>query len=185
MNGTDESTDADDHGYLTVTRVWTDGDEVVLHLPMSPRRIRRERQAVGVQVGPLVMVATPGEVWRPVPDARGLGEWEVFPQRSWNFALYPDAPVPLEEWVIERRPVGNVPFDRHEFPVVVRAAGIRVHTAWTRDGANASNPPSGPAPAQWINPIDLVPYGSARIRIAEFPTVRPVVGVALPAAFRR
>jgi hypothetical protein len=173
----------DDDGYVTVDRLWTEGDEVVLHLPMSPRRIRRERQAVGVRVGPLVMVATPDEYWRPVPEARGMGEWEVFPQRSWNQALYPDAPVPLEEWDVRRSPVGDVPFDRADPPVRVHAVGIRDLAEWTRDGASASHPVDGPAPARWINTIDLVPYGTARLRIAEFPTVRPVIGAKVPPDF--
>jgi len=174
----------DEDGYVRVSRLWAEADEVTLHLPMTPRRVRRERQAIGVRVGPLVMVASPGEHWRPLPEARGMGEWEVFPERSWNQALYPDAPVPLEEWVVERGPVGDVPFGRDTIPVRVHAVGNRALSEWKRDGANASHPLDGPAPARWINALDLVPYGNARLRIAEFPTVRPVVGAKVPPDFR-
>lgn len=183
VNGEEHETTAGDDGYIRLERTWSAGDEVVLHLPMSPRRVRRERQAVGVRLGPLVMVATPGEYWRPIPEARGMGEWEVFPQRSWNQALYPDAPVPLEEWTVSRSPVGDVPFDRTDVPVRVRAAGNRALPEWKRDGASASHPLDGPAAARWINAIDLVPYGAARLRIAEFPTVRPVIGAKVPPDF--
>lgn len=185
VNG--ESWDAvvDERRYLGVSRLWRVGDEVELHLPMAPRRVKRERQAVGVRVGPLVMVATPGERWRPIPDARGMGEWEVFPERSWNMSLYADAPVPLEEWTVSRKGVGDVPFERGDAPVRVHAAGSRALPEWVREGGNASNPPDGPVPARWINAFDLVPYGCARIRIAELPTVVPVVGVKLPAAVVR
>lgn len=172
-----------DTGYVTLTRQWAEGDEVALRLPMTPRRVRRERQAVGVRVGPLVMVATPGEYWRPVPEARGMGEWEVFPQRSWNQALWADAPVPLEEWTVNRSPVGEVPFARTDVPLRVHAIGIRDLSEWKRDGASASHPVDGPAPARWTNAIDLVPYGTARLRIAEFPTVRPVIGAKVPPDF--
>jgi hypothetical protein len=183
VNGEEWDAASGDDGYVTIERTWAEGDEVVLHLPMRPRRVRRERQAVGVRLGPLVMVATPGEYWRPVPDARGMGEWEVFPERSWNQALYPDAPVPLEEWAVDRSSVGEIPFDRAAVPVRVRGVGNRALSEWKRDGANASHPLDGPAPARWINAIDLVPYGSARLRIAEFPTVRPVVGAKVPPDF--
>lgn len=180
MGGDAVDATPDGRGYVTVRREWSAGDEVVLRLPMTPRRVRRERQAVGVRLGPLVMVASPGERWRPVPDARGLGEWEVFPERSWNMALYADAPVPLEEWPVERSEVPDVPFGRHRVPVRIRAAGSRALPEWRRDGGNAGVVPDGPLPARWINAFDLVPYGSARIRIAELPTVRPVAGVELP-----
>lgn len=169
-------------GHITVRRVWGEGDELVLRLPMRPRRVRRERQAIGVRLGPLVMVGTPGEHWRPVPDALGRGEWEVFPQRSWNMALYPDAPVPLERWAVERAGVPEVPFGREEIAVRIRAAGSRALPEWRRDEGNADPVPDGPVPARWVNAFDLVPYGNARIRIAEFPTVRPVTGVKIPPA---
>jgi hypothetical protein len=149
---------------------------------MRPRRVRRERQAIGVRLGPLVFVATPGEIWRPIPDARGMGEWEVFPERSWNMALYPDAPVPLEKWKVVRTEVGAVPFAPKEVSVRIRAAGSRDYSDWRRDGGNAGVVPDGPGAARWINALDLVPYGSARIRIAEFPTVRPIAGIGLPPA---
>lgn len=185
LNGEEIGVDADEKHYVTVTRVWAVGDELALTLPMRPRRIKRERQAVGVRLGPLVMVGTAGERWRPVPDARGMGEWEVFPERSWNIALYPDAPLPLEEWSVERGPVPEVPFGRNGISATIRAAGIRVLAEWQREGGNASNPPDGPSPARWINVVELVPYGNATIRIAELPTVVPVLGAKMPAEFVR
>lgn len=172
-------------GYVEIRRRWSVDDTVTLRLPMRPRRVRRERQAVGVRLGPLVMVATPGEVWRPLPEARGLGEWEVFPERSWNVALYPDAPVPLEEWAVTRAGVGEVPFDRRSVAVRIQAVGSRDYPEWRRDGGNAGTVPDGPGASRWINAFDLVPYGNARVRVAEFPTVRPVVGVGLPAVATR
>jgi hypothetical protein len=135
-------------------------------------------------VGALVMVATPGEVWRSVPEAEGLGEWEVFPQRSWNMALCPDAPVPLEDWPVTLSQVGPVPFGRDSIPVRVTAAGSRQLPEWKRDGGNAGPIPDGPVPTRWVNAFDLVPYGCATIRVAEFPTVQPVEGIELPTAAR-
>ena len=183
VNGTEMAVDADASGHTVVSRRWSAGDEVALTLPMQPRRIKRERQAVGVRLGPLVMVATGGENWYPVPEAKGMGEWEVFPRRSWNFALYPDAAVPLEQWSVQRADVPDVPFGRDGIPVSIQAAGVRTLSEWQRDGANAGNPPDSPVAARWINLVPLVPYGSATIRIAEFPTVVPVVGAKMPAEF--
>ncbi|MFC7787740.1 beta-L-arabinofuranosidase domain-containing protein [Microbacterium sp. MAHUQ-60] len=185
VNAAPVAVDTDEHGYVALSRSWKQGDEVVLTLPMRPRRIKRERQAVGVRLGPLVMVATAGERWRPIPDAKGMGEWEVFPERSWNFGLYPDAPVPLEEWSVHRLPVPDVPFGREGVPVSITGVGIRTLAEWQRDGADAGNPPDGPLPARWANIVELVPYGSATIRISEFPTIVPVLGAKVPGEFLR
>lgn len=46
---------------LTVSREWTDGDEVLLRLPMSVRRVSGFHQAVCVMRGPVVFAAEPKE----------------------------------------------------------------------------------------------------------------------------
>lgn len=159
-----------DDGFARIERAWKAGDEVVLDLPLRPRRVWRERQAVGVRVGPLVMVHSPGERWRAIEDARGLGEWEVLPRNNWNIGLAVDGEVPLERWEVSTAPVPDVPFQLAGAPLTVAAMGNTI-TGWTRDGANAGTVPEGPVRVGWLHAGKLVPYGCARVRIAEFPTV--------------
>jgi hypothetical protein len=170
---------ADPDGFARVERAWAAGDEAVLTLPLRPRRVRRERQAVGVRVGPLVMVHSPGERWRPIEDGRGLGEWEVFPRANWNVGLCVDGEVPLEQWEVATADVPEIPFDLAAPALTVEAVGNFIR-GWTADGANAGTVPEGPVCVSWVHSDRLVPYGCARLRIAEFPTIAPVPPGGLP-----
>lgn len=159
-------------GYVTVTRDWSSGGDVVLVLPMRPRIVRRERQAASVRLGPLVMVHSPGENWVEHPGAPGLGEWEIHPRTSWNMALRSPGTAP--DWSVERSPVPDIPWSLGPggtAPVVVRAPSA-LATPWRRDGAQAGVPPLSPVLDHGPDDvISLVPYGCARLRITEFPVV--------------
>ena len=179
MGGQVTDAEVDQHGFVRVERAWAAGDTVEIVLPMRARRVRRERQAVGVRVGPLVMVHSPGERWRPIEHAKGLGEWEVFPRTTWNVGLWVDGEVPLEQWPVIEQGVSDVPFDRASPPLLVVAQANLV-AQWQADGANAAVVPEGPVPVMWAQKLPLVPYGSARIRVAEFPTIVPVQAQSLP-----
>ena len=162
----------DEHGYTTVRRTWHGGEAVVLTLPMQVRTVERDNGAVGLRLGPLVLAASPGEVWHPVPESPGLGEWEITPRGSWNFGLWLDGPGGVTSWAVRRRPVGEIPFALADAPVVVHGQAAMV-ASWTMEQGSSGPVPEGPidtiAP---INDIDLVPYGCARLRVTELPVVR-------------
>ncbi|ATG53790.1 hypothetical protein CFK41_02600 [Brachybacterium ginsengisoli] len=153
-------------GHVEIERDWSGTTALLLTLPMRPRIVRRERQAAAVHLGPLVMVASPGETWRSVPDAPGLGEWEIHPRTSWNWAL-----AELENagtWPVERGPVPEAPFALSR-ATVLRATGCDV-PHWLRDGASAAPPPPSPVMDHGpVHDLELVPYGTARLRVMEFP----------------
>ncbi|WP_433005669.1 beta-L-arabinofuranosidase domain-containing protein [Kribbella sp. CA-294648] len=161
-------------GYVTIQRTWHDSDTVELTLPMQLRTVPRESGAVGLRLGPLVMVHAIEEIWRPVPDHAGLGEWELTPRKVWNCGLWLDEPGGgVDSWPVERRPVSDVPFDAEAAPVVIRARGAMIRD-WTLREASAAPPP--PSPVVTTMPVldlPLKPYGSARLRVAELPTISP------------
>lgn len=154
-------------GYLHLVRTWRAGDEVQLTLPATPRIVHRERQAVGVRVGPLQLVYSPGENWREVPEAPGIGEWSIEARGSWNHALV--LPADAQDWAVQRAVPGRLPFAADAPATRVRVRAVRV-PSWTLDGGNAATPPAGPVhEPSGVMDIELVPYGTARIRVAEFP----------------
>jgi hypothetical protein len=159
-------------GYVTLSRDWSSAGDVVLLLPMRARVVRRERQAAAVRLGPLTMVYSPGERWVSHDGAPGIGEWEVHARQSWNWALSDlrDA----ADWRVTRGAVPAAPWslrDRKSAAVVLHAPGARA-TEWRMAGAQADVPP--PSPVLDHGPDDdlrLVPYGSARLRVTEFPVI--------------
>ena len=154
-------------GYVDLDRRWTDGDHLVLTLPMTPRIERREGQSAVVRFGPLTMALRIAENWIEVGGAPGLGEWEVLPRSSWNFGLVDVDDT--SDWVVERRTPGPVPFALDASPVTLTTRGAHVN-GWELEGAQAGPVPFGPV--RDVGPvmqITLVPYGSARLRITEFP----------------
>lgn len=159
----------DGMGYITVEREWTAGETLTLTLPMAVRVVPRDGGAVGLRLGPLVLVHSLGENWHPVSGAPGLGEWEITPRHGFNDAI--DLTRGVDAWTVDRQPPGDVPFLLEQAPVTVHADGARL-TEWTADGASAGTPPSSPVPSRLpVQRLPLVPYGNARLRIAEFPVV--------------
>lgn len=157
-----------DHDHLVLQRQWSGSSVIELELPMRPRLERRERQTVAVRYGPLIMVAGVAENWIPVPGAPGLGEWEVHPRSSWNHGIVVDQP---EQWTVDRRPVGPIPFAGDNPPVEIRVPGARI-PGWGMDGEQAAPPPEGPVLGCPVaHQVRLTPYGTARLRITEIPTV--------------
>ncbi|TCK64258.1 beta-L-arabinofuranosidase domain-containing protein [Curtobacterium sp. PhB136] len=159
-------------GYVTLVRDWSAAGDVVLVLPMRARVVRRERQAAAVRLGPLTMVYSPGERWVSHDGAPGIGEWELHPRGSWNWAL---AEVrDAGEWRVTRGTVPSAPWslrDRRSAAVVLHAPGARA-TEWRKDGAQASVPPASPVLDHGPDDdLRLVPYGSARLRVTEFPVI--------------
>jgi hypothetical protein len=162
---------ADERGYAIVRRHWNDGDVIELTLPMHLRTVPRDRGAVGLRLGPLVMVHGIEEIWRPVPDHKGLAEWEIIPRSMWNCGVWLDDPAGLDSWPIERRPVSAVPFAAETAALVVHGNGAMLRD-WQLLDNSAGPVPDSPASTQMpILPIRLLPYGAARLRVAELPTV--------------
>jgi hypothetical protein len=161
----------DGSGYLRLERTWSTGDTVRLTFPMRVRTVRRDRGAVGVRLGPLVMVHAVEEVWRPVPDGEGLAEWEITPRSWWNLGLSLEDPDAPPAWPVQRYPVQPVPFTAAGAPVIIRARGVPLPD-WKLVDASAGPVPSSPALSRWpVVGLSLLPYGCARLRVSEMPVV--------------
>jgi hypothetical protein len=169
-------------GFFVVHRDWREGDVVELRLPMTPRLIERRRGAAGVALGPLALAYSPGEIWERIPDSAAFGDWEVRPRRSWNIALAVDATTVASAARVERFGISSPPFGLktgsppHGIGAVPLKVWLPAHRVdeWDLDGNSAGAVPEGPLEITGIaRPVPLVPYGSARIRVAEFPTATP------------
>jgi len=173
VNGRESAVDISEQGFVTVQRAWTEGDTIDLALPMRVRVIERPRGAIGVALGPLVFGLAIDEEWTRIAGSRGFGDWEVRPRTLWNYALAMDLDHPDATCRVEWRGVGSPPFGHTQAPVRIHAMGHRV-PGWELVRNSAGPLPASPlTPSTAAEPVTLLPYGCARLRIAEFPHVLP------------
>ena len=158
-------------GFVVLQRAWQDGDTVEITLPMPVRSIERPEGAIGVATGSLIVALQVGEEWTRIPGSRGFGDWEVRPTSLWNYALASDPEHAPEHYRVERAAIGPMPFDGQEPPIRIHTQGYRVPGWELIQNATGPLPRDLTALEQHAEPLTLVPYGCARLRIAEFPCI--------------
>ena len=163
---------------LRLEQAWKNGDEIVLHLPMSIFTSRWFDGATVIERGPLVYALRLEEKWTRKEfegaDRQQYGPYyyEVTSSSPWNYALR--ASDMTIEFLRERSYSGDYPWNVDNAPVTLRAKAVRLPewkeyngsagqiAYFTEDGCDT-------AQEEWI---ELIPYGCTTLRIAEFPTRR-------------
>ncbi len=180
LNGRESAVGSAEEGFVTVQRAWAEGDTIELALPMPVRAVDRPGGAIGIAMGPLIFGLVIDEEWTRLPGSRGFGDWEVRPRTPWNYALELDPARPDAACRVEWRGVGRPPFGHDQAAVRIHATARRV-PGWDLTRNSAGPPPPSPVVASTpAEPVTLLPYGCARLRIAEFPYVLPPVGRDAP-----
>jgi hypothetical protein len=154
-------------GWAEVEREWSD-DHVTLALPARVWAESRFRNATTLHRGPLTFSLRIGEDWRPIGGQPPFQDFEVHPETAWNYGLVPDAAARA---TFERRAPESPVFAPDRAPVTLRAPGRRV-PQWVMQGASAGQLPHSPVfSSEPEEMLELVPYGCAKLRVTEFPTL--------------
>ena len=159
-----------------VKRTWRSGDRVELMLPMRLRTETRFNQAVSIFRGPLLFSLKMGEQSKKLAAHHPTlpsADWEITPSTPWNYGLVLDRAQPDRAITVGRNRIGPLPFAQAAAPVVLRVKG-RLIPEWHLAANSAADPPSSPVLShQPEELLELIPYGCTRLRITEFPVVRP------------
>ncbi len=156
--------------YAILNRIWNDGDQIVLQLPMKTRlrTWAANNTSVSVERGPLTYSLA---IQENLQRKGGTDAWPAFedkPASPWNYGIVPD--LTTMKFVQGRS--GAQPFDPAECPVAIEAKGRRI-PEWQLDSHGLVNvlQPSPVFSGQPLETLRLIPMGAARLRISAFPTV--------------
>lgn len=170
--------------YAQISRQWSNGDEIVLTLPMDydVRRWQVNKNSVSVNYGPLTLslkikeeykemdsraTAIWDSKWQEGADASQWPTYEIFPGSPWNYALAVNLP-----FTIERRdwPADNNPFTSDHVPLQFKGKG-RLVPEWKMDeyGLCGILPYENAKKSEQLHDIVLIPMGAAHLRITAFP----------------
>jgi hypothetical protein len=154
-----------------VEREWSGTTEITLTLPMPLSTERRFNNATTIVKGPLVFSLKVGESWQHYDGLKPHATWQVFPTSLWNYALQIDGEAPQRSVTFEKRQVGENPFSPEGAPIIARVKG-RLLPEWILEKNAAAPPPQSPVTSdQPLEELVLIPYGAAKLRITEFPTL--------------
>jgi hypothetical protein len=171
--------------FFRIQRAWSDGDSVVINLPMPIQTLAGPGRAVAINRGPLVYSLRIGEQWTVhttnalVP---GFDEFEIHATTPWNYALRLDPQNPAASLTFTN--FGTVPEDPFDpaNPSVALIAQAKRLPDWTIGwrGTHAFEPPVSPlASDSPLETVTLTPFGSQHLRVSWFPylgTPSPVAG---------
>ena len=170
--------------FFRIQRTWSNGDQVIVNLPMPIQTRTGPSRSVAINRGPVVYSLKIGEQWTVrTPDPLGLGfdEFEIHPTTPWNYALKLDPANPAASLTFTNFATPTNPFDPAE-PSVELTAQARQLPDWTIGwrGTHAFEPPVSPvASTNPLEPVTLVPFGAQHMRISWFPylgTPAPTAG---------
>ncbi len=156
--------------FAEIRRSWKSDDRIVLKLPMQPRVSRWFQNSIAIERGPLLFSLDPGESWVKLRDRGMTADWQVFPTRSWNYALAVDEASAASLKVVEVS-VSARPFTAMDAAIRLEVKGRRLNQWRSEDGVANPLPKSPVRSGEQEETLILVPYAGAKLRITAFPQV--------------
>lgn len=177
--------------FIRMERIWSDGDEVFLKMPMklALRAWEKNHNSVSIDYGPLTFslkideryvklksdeTAIRDSKWQKDADVSLWPSYEIYPDSPWNYGLVLDKENLNKSFKIHKKawPLDNFPFSVDAVPISISAKGKQI-PQWKIDKYGlAGELKDSPAKSdEKIEDIELIPMGAARLRISAFPVI--------------
>jgi hypothetical protein len=184
VNRTPVPAERDEKGFIVLRRTFKPCDRIVLTLPMKLALSHWPQNGMGIERGPIVYSLPIKEQWtarvEPKYTTEEFPSWEATPASDWNYGLALD-PEKLESEVHVKISSGPIE-DPWENPPVTLSVPVKKIEGWELQ-SNPDQPeqkftPPLPdlsgdwrtgQPAQEVERVALVPYGSTQLRLTVFP----------------
>jgi hypothetical protein len=167
-------------GFARIEREWPLRSELIFELPMRESlavdRWPGNKDSVSIRRGPLTFSLEIKERWQRSGGDDRWPAYEILPDSPWNYGLEED-PLATAQVVEAPWPSDEMPFAAGGSPIALNIAARKIGP-WQADRLGLVGLLQ-PSPAQTeakSETVRLVPMGSARLRISQFPTVRSAPG---------
>lgn len=177
--------------YVRIERMWHNGDQVVLSVPMklSLRTWEKNHNSVSLNYGPLTFslkideryvrlesdkTAIGDSKWQKDADKKNWPSFEIYADSPWNYGLIIDKEDLAKSFQIHKKqwPSDNFPFSVNAVPISISAIGKQI-PQWKIDeyGLAGELKESPVKSIAMEEDIKLIPMGAARLRISAFPVI--------------
>ena len=149
-----------------VERQWRSGDRISFTLQMPPRVTHWFNRAAVFERGPLVFALPLEAKWTEIKaHPEKSADWALAPTQKWNYAVE----LGNCDAKVAERQLTATPFDVKNPAVVMTVHGQQV-PEWTVNENSAGPVPKSPVKGSGpLQPLTLIPYGAAKLRITAFP----------------
>jgi DUF1680 family protein len=159
---------AEPDSYFEVKRQWQGRSVVTLIFPMKATAERRFNNSVAISRGPLIYSLAIGTEWSHLRGEAPHNDFTLHATTPWSYALLPDF---LNSLHFEKAELTGNPYDPAT-PGMRASVKGRLLPDWGIERNAAAPPPVSPVTSsEAITELCLIPYGTAKLRVTEFPVL--------------